>query len=229
MPIKSDKFRKATLDDGCNPELILGTVLSGKLEIPLIKRPRHIFIPKSITPFSKLEKADINNDAIGFFEKDDLFSEILISPEKFINIFLSFKAIISPDCSLYWNAPLAVQITNLYRNRAIGSYYQKKGVNVIPLIRWGNELTYTNNYLPEKIAFLGVEKHSIVAIGSYGCIKTIEEKQHFKPGLEAMLKELEPQIVLVYGAMPQDVFEKYRYLTKFIQYPDWITRKHGGY
>ena len=66
--------------------------------------------------------------------------------------------LISPDCSLYRDAPLAVQITNVYRNRALGSYCQRKGVYVIPLIRWGNSLTYTTKVLPEKVAFLGAEK-----------------------------------------------------------------------
>lgn len=37
----------------------------------------------------------------------------------------------SLDCSLYCDAPLAVQIANVYRNRAIGYYYQSKGAYVI--------------------------------------------------------------------------------------------------
>ena len=42
--------RKATLDDGCNPELVQGCVWSGELEIPTIKKPDKIIIPPGFLP-----------------------------------------------------------------------------------------------------------------------------------------------------------------------------------
>ena len=100
---------------------------------------------------------------------------------------------------------------------------KKRGIYVIPNVRWGDERTYTTKFFPEKLAFLGVEKHSIVSIGSYGVVKTKEEKKHFRAGLESMLETLEPETVLVYGAMPEDIFDDYRNCTEFIKYPDWTT------
>ena len=75
----------------------------------------------------------------------------------------------------------------------------------------------------QPLAFLGVEKHSIVSIGTYGVVKTALEKQHFKAGLEAMLDYLEPRIVLVYGSMPKTLFADYEKSTVFYRYPDWTT------
>ncbi|MBQ7266488.1 MAG: DUF4417 domain-containing protein [Firmicutes bacterium] len=89
-------------------------------------------------------------------------------------------------------------------------------------------MTYTTTIFPEPIAFLGAEKHSIVAIGTYGCSKTKDDKYHLKAGLEAMLETLEPVVVLVYGAMNKSVFDDYRNTTKFVHYPDWITNVHKG-
>lgn len=219
---------KANLDDGCNPELVAGATFALPLGIPIIKAPPQIIIPEGITPFSVRNRAPSFNEAIGFYEKDINFAEVLRSPQNYIDDFGRFKALISPDCSLYRYAPLAVQLTNVYRNRAIGSYYQRRGQYVIPQIRWGNEYTYTTKYFPEKIAFLGVEKHSIVAIGTYGCFDGRENKYYFSAGLEAMMKTLEPQVVLVYGSMPEKVFGQYMNYAKFVQYPDWTTRMHGG-
>ena len=122
--------------------------------------------------------------------------------------------------------PLAVQIHNLFISRAIGSYYQRQGLYVIPNIRWGSEETYMASVLPEKIAFAGVEKHSIAAVGSYGCIKNRENRYHFEAGLEAMMETLEPEIVLIYGAMPDYVFGAYQMYTKFIHYDNWTKTKH---
>ena len=219
---------KAILDDGCNPSLVAGAEFDGILEIPKIKAPSKIIIPPGITPFSERHRAPSYAEAIGFHEMDINFAEVLREPEKYIDDFSNFGALISPDCSLYRDAPLAVQLTNLYRNRAIGSYYQRKGLYVIPQIRWGNELTYTTEYFSEKIAFLGAPKESIVAIGTYGCCGGKLNKLHFKAGLEAMLEILKPQVVLVYGPMSDSIFDDYKDMTTFVEYPDWTTRMHGG-
>ena len=216
------------MDDGCNPGLVLGARFEGIFDIPLIEKPERIDIPSAIVPFSERNKVTDYNTAVGFYEMDVRFAEVLIDPEKFVEDFRRFKAMISPDCSLYRDAPLSVQIINVYRNRAIGSYYQRKGIYVIPQIRWGTEATYTTKVLPEAIAFSGVEKHSIVAIGTYGCIQHKEDKYHFKAGLEAMLINLEPQVVLVYGPMPKSVFDDYLHNTRFVHFDDWTRIRHGG-
>ncbi len=226
MYIKNRK--KAVIDDGMNPEFVAGAGFDGIFEMPIIKKPKEIIIPKGITPFSHRNRVTPQDEALCFNEMDTNFSDVLIEPDKYIGDFNRFCAIISPDCSLYRNAPLSVQITNIYRNRAIGHYYQQKGLYVIPQVRWGNDWTYTTKVLPEPVAFLGVEKHSIVAIGTYGCICGRDNKYHFKAGLEAMLEKLMPDIVLVYGPIPDKVFGDYKNTTKFVVYPDWVTRMHGG-
>ncbi len=230
------KKRNAIIDDGMNPELVYGAEFDGYLGIPLIHKPDKFIIPSDIVPFTKKNRLKGNNIAVGFYEMDNEFSDVLISPEKYIEEFKrnplvtpeNARLVLSPDCSLYRNAPLAVQISNTYRNRAIGFYYQSRGAYVIPQIRWGNELTYTTRLFPERIAFLGVEKHSIVAIGTYGCFKTRDDKYHFEAGLSAMMETLEPQIVLVYGSMSEKVFGPYLHSAHFVAYPDWITRVKGG-
>ena len=123
--------------------------------------------------------------------------------------------------------PLVLQISNTYMSRAIGHYLQQQGIYVIPNVRWRDERSYTTCELPEKFAFLGLPKHSIVSIGTYGCIQSKINKYYFKEGLRAMLEELEPEVVIVYGSMPDSIFGEFKCKTKFIQYNDWITKKKG--
>ncbi|MBR4623800.1 MAG: DUF4417 domain-containing protein [Clostridia bacterium] len=222
------KNHKANIDDGCNPKLVAGAEFDLPLGIPIIKAPSKIIIPPGITPFSMRDRAPSFDEAIGFYEMDVNFAEVLREPETYIDDFGRFAALISPDCSLYRDAPLSVQLTNIYRNRAIGGYYQRRGQYVIPQIRWGNEYTYTTKYFPEKIAFLGAEKHSILAIGTYGCFVGRENKYHFEAGLAAMMESLEPKVVLVYGPMPEKIFGTHMKYAQFIRYPDWTARMHGG-
>ena len=223
QPAQHPARRKATIDDGMNPELVADADFDGIFGIPVIKRPSEFVIPSSIIQFSKRNRDTDPDLAVGFYEMDTEFADVLIDPDRFIDEFRR-RPLISPDCSLYRDAPLAVQIANTYKSRAIGHYYQSHGVYVIPQIRWGNSLTYTTEALPEKLAFLGVEKHSIVAIGTYGCIRTADDKREFRAGLDAMMETLEPKVVLVYGPMPESVFGPYAHDAAFKQYDDWTSR-----
>ena len=216
---------KAIIDDGFNSEFVADAYFDGVLEIPKLERPKDIIIPDKVIPFSKHGRSVDHSEFLVFYEHDVLFGDVLRDPASFLPVIQRFPGMVTLDCSLYRDMPLTAQSANTYRNRAIGYYYQKRGVYVIPNIRWGDERSYTTEVLPDKFAFLGAPKHSIVSIGTYGCIKTHENKHYFKQGLAAMLGELQPEVVLVYGAMPDAIFLDFLNLTTFVNYPDWTSSK----
>lgn len=222
-PSKKQIEKFATLYDGCNPEMVQGARFDGALQIPIIEKPDKVLIPKGVVPFSKMDRVLPEKFAVCEYEPDVEFGGLLRDPEKYVEQLRAYQAWITPDCSMYWDAPLAAIITNKYRNHVIGYYMQQRGIYTIPNVRWGDERTYTTQTLPEPLAFLGVERHSVVSIGSYGAVKTKDEKRHFRAGLEAMLDWLEPEAVLVYGSMPEDVFGASLDRTEFVRYPDWTT------
>ncbi len=224
--MKSKKI-KTSIDDGFQPELVKNANFDGIFEIPVLEKPREIFIPGGITPFSRRNETPTNKEIIGFFEHDVTFADVLRNPQNYIEDFRSRPAIIPPDCSLYRDAPLAVQIGNIYRKNAIGCYFQSLGVNVFPLVRWGSRDTYTKDVLPEPVAFAGIPHNSFIVVSTYGCIKTKDDKYHFEAGLAECMKIIVPQIVLVHGAMPKEIFDPYLNYAEFHHYPDWITRKKG--
>lgn len=216
--------KQIIIDDGFRADLVEQAVFDGILEIPKIHKPNEIIIPDSMIPFSARKRSVTHKEFIVFYEHDNMFANVLKATDKYLEELKCFAGIVSPDCSLYRDMPLCLQIANTYMNRAVGNYLQQQGLYVVPNVRWGDERTYTTNYLPEKIAFLGIDKHSIVSIGTYGCINGKENKRYFRLGLEAMLEELEPKVVLVYGSMPKAVFGGL-YTTTFVNYPDWISFK----
>ena len=212
------------VDEGFRVSLVETAFFDGKFEIPHIEAPKDIIIPEGMVPFSLRERSQDKNDFVCFYEHDINFREILTNTEEYVDDLKRFPGIITPDCSLYIDAPLCVQIADIYLNRAVGYYLSQQGLYVVPNIRWGDERTYKSDFLGEKVAFQGVDKHSIVSIGTYGQIKSAESKRYFREGLEEMLKELEPEVVLVYGAMPDKIFGGLLDKARFIQYPDWTSR-----
>lgn len=219
--------RKAMIDDGFNPELVAGARFAGIFEIPCIEAPSTIIVPDGFTPWTQRKRAPTENELLEFFEKDVDFAEVLINPKNFVEDILAFPSFTPLDNSLYRDAALAAQIGNIYRSRAIGSYYQRQGANVYPLIRWGDERTYTTCLFPEKVAFAGVERHAPVVVSSYGCYQKSQDKFHFEAGFMSMLDELEPSIVLVHGALSRELADKARIRTELHQYPDWTSRMKG--
>ena len=219
---------KISIDDGFDTILLQGARFEPLMEMPIIEKPKHYIIPSLMVPFSERNKSTDENAALMFYEGDDNFAEVLRQPDSFVEEFLRYKVVISPDCSLYRDAPFQNQLLNIYRRQIIGSFFQRKGRYVVPNVRWGDERTYTTKMLPFRIAFLGVEKHSIISVGTYGCIQGRDNKYHFKAGLESMLETLEPEVVLVYGSMPNTVFGDYLNCTKFVQFDNWTKLRHGG-
>ena len=163
------------------------TNFSDNFEFPCIKGTNKI--PDELILFSKTHKIseNTNNKAIHFYEFDEKFVNQLDQKEKldFLikNLFSKFQSVILPDFSVYYDFPLALQIFQIYKSRAIGSYLEKNGINVIPNVRWGDKRSYT-------FAFEGIKKHSIIAIGVLGGYRDSEAKENFENGFYEMLKIL---------------------------------------
>ena len=210
-------MKKNNFDEGFNLELVENAFFDGELEIPIINPPEKIIIHSEMIPFSKRNRSKDFSECLVFYEHDVNFAEVIRNPAELKEDILRFKFMTTPDDSLYRDAPLTAQIANVYRNRAIGHFFQKLGMYVITNVRWGDERSYTTEILPEKFAFLGAPKNSIVSIGTYGCVKDKDNAYYFRAGLEAMLEELTPQVVLVYGSMQKKFFDGVKNKTEFVK------------
>lgn len=155
-----------------------------------------------------------SESAVHFYEHDKRFFNVLVNTKDYLSELKKFAAVISPDCSLYRDMPLLEQIANIGVSRSIGHYLQQQGKYVIPNARWGDERTYTKSIFDYAPAFSGLPKNSIVSIGTYGCSKSKEDKYFLEAGLEAMLTELTPQDVIVYGSYNVKIFGKYERYTQ---------------
>ena len=212
---------KTIIDDGYSSYLVEGATFVGKYQIPSLSKHDKILIPRDMIPFDKRNVVKEKDLAIDFYMHEATFRQVLTSTSKYLDELASYEVVISPDCSLYRDMPLCLQITNTYMNRAVGFYLQKHGVYVIPNVRWGDERSF-------EFCFQGLPINDIVCISTHGCIRSAENKYYFKLGLREMLRVLKPQVVLVHGAMPDEVFEDFIGITKFIHYESYISRKKGG-
>ena len=55
----------------------------------------------------------------------------------------------------------------------------------------------------------GIEKHCVIAVGSHGNLKLVQDREIFLKGLDVVVKRLQPTTIVIYGAAPEKYFKKY--------------------
>lgn len=139
------------VDEGFRVMLVADAYFDGNFEIPHITRPENIVIPLGMVPFSLRSRSKNKEDFICFYEYDINFRDILTHTEDYVDELGQYPGVITPDCSLYIDAPLCVQIASIYLNRAVSHMLLGQrafcGVDIKPIdsskpslaCRWGSD------------------------------------------------------------------------------------------
>ena len=167
---------------------------TGKYGIPVMEVSHTT--GKEFLRFCDWKETDDPGKAIAHFYYDDYkFIQAWKEPDLYVERLRAFKAVISPDFSLYTDFPMALQIMSCYRRQWVGAYWQSLGLDVIPDVVWGGPETF-------EFCFDGIPKGGTVAVSSVGVKNDSEwngkEGDLFKRGYDEMLKRLEPTTVLFY-------------------------------
>lgn len=141
---------------------------------------------------------DPENYIAHFYYDDYKFISAWREPDKYLERLKKFKAVVSPDFSLYTDFPRALQILSCYRRQWCGAFWQYNGIDVIPDVVWGDKESF--NY-----CFEGIPKYSTVAVSTVGFKRDAEwnnkDNDLFKAGYDEMMNRLEPTTVIFYGDM----------------------------
>lgn len=147
---------------------------------------------------NRSKQYDPENTGVHFFLDDYRFERIWNQPDKYVPRLKKYAVVLSPDFSTYYDFPKAIQIYNHYRKHWIGRYMQDQGILVIPTISWSDEDSF-------EWCFDGEPTNSWVAVSSVGCLKTNQAKDLFVKGYNEMLKRLEPEGILFFGKIPENI------------------------
>ena len=134
------------------------------------------------------------NRFVHFFLYDYKFEDIWNNPDKYIKKLSQYKAVLTPDFSMYIEMNENMQRYNTFRNRWVGAYLADKGIRVIPTVNWGLENTFD-------FCFNGIEKGSTVAVSTYMASthgNRADQKEFFMTGYNEMLKRIEPETIICY-------------------------------
>lgn len=203
-----------------NSKLLIDATYEGIDEFPIIKGTDEI--PSSLTRFSDCTNKKLfnPNSTVMFYEHDTKFEKAWKNPDRYLPFLKDFKNVVSPDFSMYRNMPLILQKWSHFKSHALAHYFEQNGITVIPNVRWSDENSYD-------FFMLGIPKRSTISIGTHGCVKAKEDKYFFQKGLDLALSNLDPSVVIIYGTMPDEIFEQYlSSSTQFIQFDSIYSQTH---
>ena len=207
----------------------------GKHKIPIIPKSNFTdddFRDLLLLGFDKAKADDTKytKRIIHFFLYDYKFEGIWKHPDKYIEKLKNYKAVLSPDFSMYIEMNPTMQLYNIFRNRFCGAYLASKGIKVIPTVSWGDESTFD-------FCFLGIPKGSTVAVSTYmvsehGNHKA--QKDFFLKGYNEMLRQVEPERIICYNTpFPEMqgniVFVDYELSSWKYQYDKYEPSKYSKY
>jgi len=156
-------------------------------------------VPQKLIAFSDARNKKPDGSFLHTYQDDYKFERLWRRPWQYLPLVLSYGGAIGPDFSVYRSMPIPVQIHNVYRSRAIGWWWAKKGAIVVPNVRWGDQRSY-------KFCFDGLPQNSVVAVGTHGCVKGARDRNYFFEGFFAMLERINPTTVIVYGTVSDAIF-----------------------
>ena len=183
--------------DVWNARLLRWCRYVGDYEMPSLPACR--VIPQDLTAFSKARARNADGSFIHCYEEDYKFERLWRNPNRYLPLVRAYGGAIAPDFSVYREMPLAHQMYNIFRSRALGYWWARTGVAVIPSVRWGDERTY-------RFCFDGLPTDSVLACGTHGCVKHVDDRRYFFDRFMAMLERLSPSAVIVYGSASAKIF-----------------------
>lgn len=197
----------------------------GMFNLPLVKKQEIDLENASLIGYDKINQSSDYEKIVHFFLDDYRFESIYTNPEKKIETLKNFKAVLTPDFSMYVEMPTALQLFNTFKNRWVSAYLQERGISVIPTVCWGDLASFN-------FCFDAIEKGSIVAVSTLG---VRNEKSHFMLGYNEMLRRIKPCKIICYGKpfeeMKGDIIEidyaETNNLSK--NYPDVYIKTFYGY
>ena len=163
----------------------------GKYGIPLLK-PYFGPLPKHYVSVSSPTCTDPTNTCITCFDYDYILERMWYQPEKYDDMLLKYQCFGTLDFSMKIDNPLAVQIGNKYRNHALSYRFQEYGAQPLPVVGWSSRPSF-------EFCFQGFSKGGAVMVSSQGTLRDERSRGYFEIGFLEMLKQLNPDVVVIYG------------------------------
>lgn len=160
--------------------------------MPKVQKVNPFDLPSMATPFSKALNGTNKDIVMVFYEPDTNFARVLHNPKRYVEPLKKFTCVVGPDFSQKIGMTPFVNFYNHWWNMALTSYFQLQGVLMIPNVTWSNPASFS-------YAFVGIPKHSVIAINCTAIKGNHAAMYLWRKGYEEAVRVLEPVLIIRYG------------------------------
>ena len=148
--------------------------------------------PRDMISFNFCKTATEFDVGVHFCIDDYQFERVWNKPEDYLELLGRFDCVVCPDFSVYLDMPTPMKKWNVYRSRALGNWWQRKGLTVVPNVTWSGK---------DSIGYCldGIPRHSTVFISTVGVQKDRDAREICLWGMGKAMQMIEPARVLLLG------------------------------
>jgi hypothetical protein len=148
--------------------------------------------PERLIGFNYAKTATDKACGVYFFVDDYQFERVWNKPRAYFDLLAGFECVLAPDFSLYMDMPIPMQRWNVYRSRARGYMWQRRGMAVVPTLSWSAPESYG-------FCFGGLEPGGTYAASTVGVKRDEGALAAWRDGMAETMRYLEPRRILLYG------------------------------
>ncbi|MSV76867.1 MAG: DUF4417 domain-containing protein [Actinobacteria bacterium] len=192
--------------------------VDGSQQVPVLRRVNVTDIPDELVAFDDRKRAKSPTHAgLHFFRDDKKFISILVKPEAKTMEFAPYKIMLTPDVTIGDGMPPWQKARNVVLGRAAGVVWEKRGMKVIPTVRWTNQEDLD-------LVTCGIPQRSVFAVSSYMARRDPTDYSIFQEGLRYLVNCLNPVAVIVYGSLDDELSNELSRFCDIFVYQDPMTK-----
>jgi len=188
--------RTAQVESPWKPTWLPAVDVAGPAQMPVLRGCAPVPEAIGMRSFTKPAPEALRSRMLlhGFVE-DCRLIPLIRDPGRYLQLAAEHLAVVTPDLSMRPGMPQHERVHSAWLNRAVGAFFQDRGLTVIPSIRWASleDLEFILDGLPLK---------SMMAVSCQSILTHHEGRLVFEQGMRTLLERLRPQQVIVYGSMP---------------------------
>lgn len=173
--------------------------VAGEHEIPVIAGASECPLPTGLAPIrgrrSELVRSDV---ALHGYLQDSSLSPLLRDPGKYVRKAVDAWGVITPDFSMYRHMSRHHRVQSVWVSRAVGAYFEYRGLRVIPNVRWAHERDF--DFICD-----GLPEQSTICVSTQSLTTNTVLRGVLCRGLELLSAAVRPKTLLIYGPCPEEV------------------------
>lgn len=205
------------------PRWLPACEVAGAEEMPVISHAADAAGLAGMKPLTARNTIQPSNRQLALhgYLHDWRMAPLLNNPARYEHKVAQHWGLVLPDFSMYEHMTRTHRVMSTWYSRALGVYFQSRGLRVIPGIRWAvvQDLEF---------ALDGIPDHAPVAVSTQSLTRNNTDLRTFREGLIEISRLLKPATLVVYGPCPQQMWQELESFEMVLNFPTDASRRYSS-